>query len=100
MSDLSTSHGSLIRDASTKCNEQPVLGAAWAVLETQTIHRGLREPQDCLYSGWELKFPDELRMKVGSGVRKAVQAMGPAAHGYQAVFSTHSSQEGRPEEGW
>lgn len=38
-------------------------------------------------------------MQVGSSIRKAVHAMGPAARGCQAVFSIISSQEGRPEEG-
>lgn len=59
--------------------------------------RGFWEPQDCLHSDWELESP--LRVQVGSSIRKAVQAMGPAARGCQAVFSIISSEEDRPEEG-
>lgn len=48
-------------------------------------------------SDWELKSLPW--MQVGSSIRKAMQAMGPAAHGCQALSFIISSQEGRPEEG-
>lgn len=38
------------------------------------------------------------RMQVGSGIKKSVQLMGPAAHRCSVVYSIHSIQEGRPEE--
>lgn len=81
-----------------KCNKQPALRDSLGHTKKVDHPVGFMEATRLyLHSDWELK--PLLRIQVGSSIRNSVQAMGPAAHGSQALLFTIGSQEGRSEEG-